>query len=104
MATRLLSGRFFALFFVVSLVSALDTVVDLDYAKYRGQSPSNGTVEWLGIQYAAPPVGNLRFAAPQDPEKKDGTQSANQVGFSFLIYSCEHGADWLAARPCLHPD
>ncbi|EYE95935.1 putative triacylglycerol lipase [Aspergillus ruber CBS 135680] len=76
----LFSGRFFAIFFVFSVVSALDTVVDLGYAKYRGQSPSNSTVEWLGIQFAAPPVGDLRFAAPQDPVKKDGIQSANQHG------------------------
>lgn len=87
MATMLFSGRFFALFFVFSVVSALDTVIDLGYARYRGQSPSNSTVEWLGIQFAAPPVGDLRFAAPQDPVKKDGTQSANQVClfFSYLF-------------------
>lgn len=88
MATMSFSGRFFALFCLVSLVSALDTVVDLGYAKYRGQSPSNGTVEWLGIRYAAPPVGNLRFAAPQDPEKKDGVQSANEVNtFPFYLFA-----------------
>lgn len=88
MATMLLSGRFLVPLFYVSIASALGPVVDLGYAKYRGQSHSNGTVEWLGIRYAAPPVGQLRFAAPQDPVVTDGIQSADKVGF---LYSLECG-------------
>ena len=68
------------LFFLSSVVSALDNaVVDLGYSKYRGQANSDGVVEWLGMRYAAPPVGPLRFAAPQDPESTEGVQSAAQV-------------------------
>ncbi|KAL5420276.1 hypothetical protein PMIN03_000103 [Paraphaeosphaeria minitans] len=42
--------------------------VDLGYARYDGtlDSPSGINI-FKGIRYAAPPVGNLRFAAPQLP-------------------------------------
>jgi carboxylesterase type B len=49
------------------LVSAVNSFVALDYASYNGVSGDNGISKWLGIRYAAPPLGNLRFAEPQDP-------------------------------------
>lgn len=70
----------FLLFLLSSAVSALDNaVVDLGYSKHRGRANSDGVVEWLGMRYAAPPVGPLRFSAPQDPESTEGVQSAAQV-------------------------
>lgn len=46
---------------------AVDPLVHLNYSSYAGTALSNGITQWLGLQYAAPPVGKLRFAAPQDP-------------------------------------
>ncbi|KAL4752663.1 hypothetical protein BDW72DRAFT_61178 [Aspergillus terricola var. indicus] len=63
-----------------ALVFARDVVVDLGYARYRGETLSNGVAQWLGIRYAAPPVGSLRFAAPQDPEDEHEVQDASQHG------------------------
>jgi hypothetical protein len=60
-------------------VLAREVVVDLGYARYRGEALSNGVAQWLGIRYAAPPLGALRFSAPQDPEKVAGVQDASQV-------------------------
>ncbi|HYS09979.1 MAG TPA: carboxylesterase family protein, partial [Myxococcales bacterium] len=40
----------------------------------------NGVNEWLGIPYAAPPVGNLRWAPPQPAAPWSGTLNATQVG------------------------
>lgn len=53
-----------------SIVRAVDTLVDVGYAQYRGAvvDPALEVSAWKGIQYGKPPVGNLRFAAPQDPE------------------------------------
>lgn len=62
-----------------ALASARQAIVDLGYAKYRGESLPNGVAQWLGIRYAAPPVGPLRFSAPQDPKRVDGIQDASQV-------------------------
>ncbi|KAK7461805.1 hypothetical protein VKT23_008236 [Stygiomarasmius scandens] len=41
-------------------------VVDLGYVKYRGNVNASfpNTVSYLGIPYAEPPLGNLRFRAP----------------------------------------
>jgi hypothetical protein len=53
------------------LTSPLGPVVDLGYAAYVGNSTSpsgvvNSTVTFFGgIPYVKPPLGNLRFRAPQ---------------------------------------
>lgn len=57
----------------------VDPLVELSYSTYEGTALSNGISQWLGIRYAAPPVGNLRFEAPQDPVSTDGVQTADQV-------------------------
>ncbi|KAJ3829577.1 alpha/beta-hydrolase [Lentinula raphanica] len=38
--------------------------VTLTSGRFQGVSTDNGTEKWLGIPYAAPPVGDLRFKAP----------------------------------------
>ncbi|KAK1970201.1 carboxylesterase [Colletotrichum sublineola] len=50
-------------------VQATDTLVDLGYAQFQGAvtDAKLGVTTWKGIQFAAPPVGALRFAAPADP-------------------------------------
>jgi len=42
----------------------------------------NGVNEWLGIPYAAPPVGNLRWASPQRPAAWSTTLAATAFGSS----------------------
>ncbi|KAK2759093.1 hypothetical protein FQN54_003192 [Arachnomyces sp. PD_36] len=51
---------------------AVDTIVDLGYQSYEGVSEDTGISSWLGMRYASPPLGDLRFAAPMDPEESDG--------------------------------
>lgn len=55
-------------------------IVDLGYARYRGSV--NGTTNvtsYLGIRFAEPPVEDLRWRAPQPPEKLLGVQNATAV-------------------------
>ncbi|KAF4870681.1 putative secreted lipase [Colletotrichum siamense] len=54
--------------------------VDLGYANYSGNVLPSGVNQFLGMRYAAPPIGNLRWRAPQDPEKKEGTTDAIEFG------------------------
>ena len=63
-----------------SLTAAVDPVVDVTYAQYQGTPLPNGVSEWLGLRYAAPPLGNLRFQAPQDPVGNGSVIAADQVG------------------------
>ena len=60
-------------------VSAVGSIVNLSYGSYQGVPLSNGITQWLGLRYAAPPIGNLRFASPTDPVPFDGIKIANKV-------------------------
>ncbi|KAJ3828451.1 Alpha/Beta hydrolase protein [Lentinula raphanica] len=53
-------------------------VIDLGYAQYQGAFDStNNLTNYLGMRYAAPPLGNLRWQAPQSPVSNDsGIQQA----------------------------
>jgi hypothetical protein len=53
--------------------------VDLGYAQYEGIALDVGVNQFLGIRYAAPPLGNLRFRAPEDPVITHGVQDAKEV-------------------------
>lgn len=54
-------------------------IVDTREGKVRGARSGN-TYRWLGIPYAAPPVGQLRYRAPQPPLKWDGVRDALEFG------------------------
>lgn len=74
MMTRLLVILF------TSLVYAVDPLVRLDYASYQGVALPNGVSQWLGMRYAAPPTGPLRFEAPVDPAMEPNVQAADHHG------------------------
>ncbi|KXH30585.1 carboxylesterase [Colletotrichum salicis] len=52
---------------IIGQVQAVDPLVDLGYTKLQGVAEQGGATRWLGVRFAAPPVGQLRFAAPVDP-------------------------------------
>ena len=52
--------------------------VKLDYAEYGGNCNARGVDEFLGIRFAAPPVGDLRWRAPEDPAPAAGVQDATE--------------------------
>ena len=69
-----------ALTLATSKALAVSPVVKLSYSSYQGTALGNNITQWLGIRFAAPPLGDLRFSAPQDPLVVNGTvQMANAV-------------------------
>ncbi|TFY71854.1 hypothetical protein EVG20_g1159 [Dentipellis fragilis] len=54
-------------------------VVDLGYATYQTNvNLIEGVISFLGVRYAAPPVGKFRFAAPRTPAPVPGVQNATK--------------------------
>ncbi|KAJ4022015.1 hypothetical protein NW752_000787 [Fusarium irregulare] len=64
---------------LLTLVNAVAPIVDLSYSKYKGKDVGNGVTQWLGMRYAAPPVGALRFMPPQDPSRSRKVKDASKV-------------------------
>ncbi|CAG8955333.1 hypothetical protein HYFRA_00011316 [Hymenoscyphus fraxineus] len=60
-------------------------VVDLGYSQYQGVSLSSGVDQYLGIRFAAPPLGDLRFRAPSPPPQISGIQNATE--FQPICYA-----------------
>ncbi|KAI4869892.1 alpha/beta-hydrolase [Hypoxylon rubiginosum] len=65
---------------LLCLATAVDPTVDLVCNKYAGIATPNGITQWLGLRFAAAPVGSLRFMPPEDPPCSSGTQAADQHG------------------------
>ena len=64
------------------LVSKADplTVKTVD-GKVHGKTINDGKVSaWLGLPYAAPPVGDLRWKAPQPAAKWKGERDGSKFG------------------------
>ncbi|KAF4967008.1 hypothetical protein FSARC_5380 [Fusarium sarcochroum] len=67
-----------ALALLLTSANAVAPVVGLAYGKYKGKDLGNGVTQWLGMRYAAPPVGDLRFMPPQDPVRSRQTKDASR--------------------------
>lgn len=71
-----------------ALSADIDTVVQTKSGAVRGHVKTNYT-EWLGIPYAAPPTGDLRWKAPQPVAAWSGVRDASQPGDG-----CVQGTGW----------
>ena len=69
----------FGLLAPLSIVIALNPQVDLEYAKYEGTSLLNGVNQFLGMRYAASPLGDNRFRLAKPPTKETGIVAAKEV-------------------------
>ena len=59
-------------------------LVDLNYTKYEGLRLFNGVNAFLGMRYAAPPVGDLRWRAPAEPPQTKIVEKATKVCITTL--------------------
>jgi len=103
-----------ALFLLIpSLVGAWNNklVVETDYGKLKGYLSSDGTAMiWKGVPYAEPPVGDLRWQAPKDPESWNGVRDATEPAMKCTqLYTT---VDWIrtgavdteSSEDCLYVD
>ena len=67
---------------------AVDPLVDVGYTKYLGTALPNGISQWLGMRFASPPTGNLRFRSPIDPSVNNTIQAADQVRKKKMSLKC----------------
>ncbi|HET58317.1 MAG TPA: hypothetical protein ENN35_07750, partial [Deltaproteobacteria bacterium] len=55
-------------------------VVETMYGLLRASGPTDDTWQWLGVPYAKPPVGDLRWRPPQAPDVWEGIREATAWG------------------------
>jgi len=55
-------------------------IVPTKYGYVRGMAESSDLAIFLGIPYAAPPIGNLRWKIPTEPRKWKDTLTTNSYG------------------------
>ena len=74
-----LKSFFFLIALYIPFVLCVSPLVDLGYTKLQGVAGLPGTTQWLGIRYAAAPIGQLRFANPQEPPSTEGVVDSTKV-------------------------
>ena len=98
----LLTSVFFAL---TSLTFAIEEPVTLTSGQVAGTALESGVQAFLGIPFAAPPVGDLRWRAPQPPTSWQGVRQANnhppacmQRGNRYMSEDCLYLNVWTKAE------
>ena len=60
-------------------------LVNLNYTTYQGLRLPNGVNAFLGMRYAAPPLGDRRWRAPAEPLPTKGVVLATEVCHLLLL-------------------
>jgi len=72
------------LFLLGDMPSVRKKPVRIDAGLISGVTDSSGTTAYLGVPFAAPPVGNLRWRPPQAVAPWDGIRVADHFGASCM--------------------
>ncbi|KAH8898789.1 alpha/beta-hydrolase [Thozetella sp. PMI_491] len=77
--------------------------VNLGYAEYVGTALGSGVNQFLGMRYARPPLRDLRWRAPQEPEDQtsSGQLPANQFG-PLCIGTAQDSSSSAYSEDCLY--
>ena len=77
-------------------------IVNTQQGKVHGKTINDGKVRaWMGLPYAAPPVGDLRWKAPQPPAKGSperdatnyGAHCAQNIVFQDMVFQDKGGSE-----------
>ena len=81
---RVILGLLFGITMLAPLAAPAATTVTTPPGQFPSQTYSgvakSGITDFLGIRFAAPPTGNLRFAPPVPPQRVAGTLNATRFG------------------------
>ena len=83
---------------VASQNQSSDYTVNLGYAQYQG-APNGSAVQFFGIPYAAPPLGELRWRAPMDIESHSNYDPSVVQDATKRAPICVQGAPYWRANP-----
>ncbi len=83
------------LIFLFALGCSASPVIHVKSGVLRGAG--SGVHSFLGIPYAAPPTGDLRWRPPQEPVSWSGTRDATHYGSA-----CVQGNDSRSSEDCLY--
>ncbi|KAF5373821.1 hypothetical protein D9758_000817 [Tetrapyrgos nigripes] len=96
------SAMFHLLLFFTSAISQIfkphDAVVDTGYARYLGNRSYSNTISYLGVPYAEPPLGELRFrkAVPLNTTRLQEEQKGIYDATHYPDFCIQGGRDGLA--------
>src|SRR5215469_13497282 len=85
-----------------AMSSADPLTVKTEQGKVHGKTIADGKVRaWMGLPYAAPPVGDLRWKAPQPATKWSGDRDATKYGahcaqnhvFDDMVFQDDGGSE-----------
>ena len=88
---KLTSAAALAMAVPVEVFAADNLSVKTRYGTFNGFVDKNGVRTWLGIPYAQPPVGKLRWQDPQPLKPSNKTFDAKKFGFKAVQFYEEEG-------------
>ena len=77
-------------------------IVQTLYGAVKGSEDEAGTWVWKAIPFAKPPVGDLRWKAPLDPEPWDGIRQETQFCSACTQYEQTTGTSITGSEDCLY--
>jgi len=77
-------------------------IVQTLYGAVKGSEDEAGTWVWKAIPFAKPPVGDLRWKAPQDPEPWDGVREEIEFCSACTQYDQLSGTSITGSEDCLY--
>jgi len=83
---------------IASVAGAVEEPVAVTGGLITGKTLDHGVQAYLGIPYAAPPVGDLRWKPPQPPVPWQGVRASDRHGASCL----QRRADIYMSEDCLY--